>query len=69
MIYKFYWFLPALEDIYYGLSETPNCQEVQSISGVSNRRRNRPGITHMFTCDRRSDIQSNIQMEEDINAE
>src|SRR5215813_10387551 len=24
MIYKFYWFLPALEDIYQDLSETPN---------------------------------------------
>jgi hypothetical protein len=24
MIYKFYWFLPALEDIYQDLGETPN---------------------------------------------
>src|SRR5215475_3675488 len=27
MIYKFYWFLPALEDIYQDLGETPNWPE------------------------------------------
>src|SRR5262245_12035128 len=27
MVYKFYWFLPALEDIYQDLGETPNWPE------------------------------------------
>jgi hypothetical protein len=66
MIYKFYWFLPELEDIYQDLSETPNWpgslkrkRHFRSDAGIG------PGITNMFT----RDSQSNIQMEEGINAE
>src|SRR5882672_35586 len=42
MIYKFYRFLPALEDIYQDLSETPDCGVVSSVSDISSRRWNRP---------------------------
>jgi hypothetical protein len=43
MIYKFYWFLPALEDIYRELSETPNWL----------------GCPNKFICDSSNDIQWN----------
>jgi hypothetical protein len=66
MIYKFYWFLPALEDIYQDLSETPNWP-----GSLKRKRYLDPTpesalvLIIMFTRDSRS----NIHMEEDINAE